>query len=204
MTIPDDPAAGGLAPDADTLTAARNDPAALGQLLESFRDYLHGLAHGRRAECHWPLPFSISDLVQDTLVLAFEHFHAFRGSSRAELAGWLGAILRRLARRRSTAMSHVTGAGAAATSLAEPARREPPDPTTLPPDEEMIARERDEAVRRVVGTLPDDHRTALDLRYTEHLSYEEIGRRLGRTPDAARKLVARALAQVGNRLEPFR
>jgi RNA polymerase sigma factor (sigma-70 family) len=65
-----------------------------------------------------------------------------------------------------------------------------------------MARERAELVRRALDRLPEDYRWALLWRYQETLSFEEIGRLLQRSPNAARKLWARALVRLQQELEP--
>jgi RNA polymerase sigma factor (sigma-70 family) len=56
-----------------------------------------------------------------------------------------------------------------------------------------VARERAEAVRQALQRLPEDYRRVLLWHYQEQRSFDEIGGLLGRTPNAARKLFARAL-----------
>jgi DNA-directed RNA polymerase specialized sigma24 family protein len=52
----------------------------------------------------------------------------------------------------------------------------------------------------VVARLSEEHQQALRLRNQEDLSFEEVGRRLGRSAEAARKLWARALARLAEAL----
>src|SRR5947209_20471729 len=82
--------------------ARRDEPGALDRLLDSYRNYLRllartGLDASLRAKA------DPSDLVQDALFKAAQHFGQFRGATDAELAAWLRRILARcladLARR---------------------------------------------------------------------------------------------------------
>ena len=57
------------------------------------------------------------------------------------------------------------------------------------------------ALERALGRLPEDYREVLLLRYQGDLSFEEIGRRLGRSANAARKLWLRALHKLEQELE---
>jgi RNA polymerase sigma factor (sigma-70 family) len=75
-----------------------------------------------------------------------------------------------------------------------------PDPGQPPPDEALVAKEQSEMVRAAVRDLPDDHRAALDLRFGHGLSHGEIGHRLGRSADAIRKMLRRAVAAVRRRI----
>jgi RNA polymerase sigma-70 factor (ECF subfamily) len=51
-------------------------------------------------------------------------------------------------------------------------------------------------LRAAIERLPADYRRVMELRYTEGLSFEEVGRRLGRSADAARMLWARAVDRL--------
>ena len=68
--------------------ARTGDGAALGQLLEQFRNYLLLLGRlqiGKRLQGK----ADATDLVQETFLEASRHFPRFRGSSEQELASWL-------------------------------------------------------------------------------------------------------------------
>src|SRR5437667_1328 len=64
----------------------------LGRLLELYRGYLSLLARlqiGRRLQGK----ADAADLVQDTFLEAHRHWERFRGTTEAELLGWLRRIL---------------------------------------------------------------------------------------------------------------
>ena len=69
------------------------------------------------------------------------------------------------------------------------------------PSHQVMQLEQGEAVRRVLERLPEDYRRVLTLRYQEGRTFEEIGRLLERTPNAARKLLLRALERVQQELK---
>src|SRR5437764_8553737 len=74
--------------------ARRSRAGALDRLLESFRHYLRLLARtGIDASLRGKA--DPSDLVQEALLKASQHFGQFQGNSEAELAGWLRQILAR-------------------------------------------------------------------------------------------------------------
>src|SRR5437867_13376919 len=82
---------------------ARHDlPEAVGPLLDAYRNYLRLVARLGMAR-HLRDKADPSDVVQDALPKAHQHFDQFRGRTEAELAGWLRKILVRrlldLARR---------------------------------------------------------------------------------------------------------
>lgn len=180
---------------AQLAAAALHDPVAFGELLGRFREFL-------RAEARRHLPPELraaegeSDLVQETFLAACRNSASFRGHTEDELAGWLRAILRR------EALNHARAARAAAEDPGDPRAGFPldvPDPGQVPPDEALVKEERDAIVREAVESLPAEYRTALDLRLRDRLSFGEIGRRLGRSAEAARKVFARAVDSVRRR-----
>jgi RNA polymerase sigma-70 factor (ECF subfamily) len=57
-----------------------------------------------------------------------------------------------------------------------------------------------ESFEALIGALPHRARTALGLRYVEDLSYEDIARRLGCSPEAARQRVSTAVRTLRRRL----
>src|SRR5207245_166431 len=83
---------GDVDPDRLLFLARGGDAAALGQLLELYRNYLMLMARvqvGRRIQGK----FDAADLVQETFLEAHRDFAQFRGGSERELAGWLRRIL---------------------------------------------------------------------------------------------------------------
>ncbi len=60
----------------------------------------------------------------------------------------------------------------------------------------VIEEEEVERVLDATARLRDVARDALILRYVEEMSYEEIGRRLGKKPQHVRSLTSKALAQL--------
>ena len=73
---------------------------------------------------------------------------------------------------------------------------------TLSPSGQAMENEQDQALQAALGRLPEDYRRVITLRYQEQLPFEEIGRLLQRSPDAARKLWARAVERLHEELDP--
>ena len=71
------------------------------------------------------------------------------------------------------------------------------------PDEESSRRERDEAVRDAVQTLPSNQRMSVVLRYFEGLSTREIASALSSSEKAVERLLARARESLEPRLARF-
>jgi RNA polymerase sigma-70 factor (ECF subfamily) len=179
------------------LSAARDGSRdALGSALEACRRYLLCVA---RHELNGSLQAKggASDLVQDTFLDAQRAFDSFRGLSEVELRAWLRRLLhhraakfgrryrttqkRRLA--RETPLSATGGEGVLPAV----------DPS---PSTQLMAVEQAQRLRQALERLPDDYRRAITLRYVEQCSFEEIGRLMQRTPNAARLLWLRAIERV--------
>ena len=67
-----------------------------------------------------------------------------------------------------------------------------------------MARESVSALRAALSRLPDDEQAVIVLRHFESLSFQEVGHRLDRSPEAARKLWSRAIARLQRLLEVTR
>ena len=191
---------------AQWLPAARaGSREALGRVLEAVRQYLLSIARQeldpdlRAKNCP-------SDLVQETFVEAQRAFGQFQGDTEAELLAWLRQLLlhrvgklrrryrdtqkRRLA--REVALGGDSSSEGPAGGLAA---------NMLSPSGQAMEHEQDQALQAALGRLPDDYRRVITLRYQEQLPFEEIGRLLQRSPDAARKLWARAVERLQEELD---
>ena len=191
----------------DLIDRARGgDAAALGQLLDGFRDYLLAVAH---RELDGPLRARLapSDLVQETYLRSQRALASFAGASEEELRGWLAQILvnrcrdlrdeHLLAAKRALDREVPLEADGSGIRLVDGL---PAD--TLSPSGQAMADEELTQLMSAVATLPDDCRQVVWLRNWEGLGFDEIGRRTGRTAEAARKVFSRAVRKLAEQLEP--
>jgi RNA polymerase sigma-70 factor (ECF subfamily) len=172
---------------------------ALGRLLETCRDYLllvanHELAGDLRAKA------GASDLVQETFLDAQRDFGQFTGRSLAELQHWLRRILlNNLAdlnrRYRDTNRRRLAQEVSLADDSTDDAAARVADDTPSPSGE-AIRHEQTAALERALARLPEHYRQVIAWRHHEGLSFAEIGELLGRTPDAARMIWARAVKEL--------
>ncbi len=136
------------------------------------------------------------DILQLTLLKAFERIAEFRGSETASLVGWLARI----------AENEIHDQAAFHRRQRRDADCELPLDEALG-DAGLAARVRsatsrlilDDEIRRLeqaLEALDARYREIILLRRFEELSFTEIGRRLGKSPDAARMLFSRAMAAL--------
>src|SRR5262249_37943502 len=144
-----------------------------GQPLERFRAYLGLLA---RAQLPAPLRGQLgsSDLVQQTLLQAHRKRDQFRGHSEAEYRAWLRTILARLLAdaARRCGPGQAGQAHSLERALEESSQRLErwlaADESS--PSQGLMRQERLLELAEAMGRLPEDQRTALELRYLQGLS----------------------------------
>src|SRR5947209_9800116 len=190
---------------ADRLSAARDGSSeALGQALDLCRHHLLEVARqaiGPTLEAKG----GASDLVQETFLEAQRLFPRFEGDSGAQLRAWLRSLLlhkaaklgRRYRGTRKRQLSREIPLSGDGPVAAHPSQIVGPVPT---PSVQVMADEQLRRLQLAISRLPDDYRRAIALRYHEGLAFEEVGRRLGRSPDAARMLWARAVDRLKQEL----
>ena len=176
------------------LNAAREgEQHQLGCLLEFYRDYLITFAT-KRLSRQLALKSSPSDLVQETLMKASSEFRRFSGVSETELQLWLRKILRR---------KLIDSYRFYQVSKTRDITREVPLPPEALPGSSGGELESSELrsvntnlLLNVLDRLDRIQQQVIQLRTFERKSFEEIGRQLGRSSEAARKLWTRAILQL--------
>jgi RNA polymerase sigma-70 factor (ECF subfamily) len=187
------------------LSAARDgSPEALGQMLEACRGFLLLIAREELGgELH--AKGSASDLVQETFIEAQRDLSQFHGNDEDELLAWLRQLLlnnlRDFRRRYRGARKRDAGREVSLESAGGQRGFERLSISdSASPSEKATQSEEAEIVKRALERLSDDHRRVLLLRYQEGLSFEEIGARLDRSANAARKLWLRAIDDMEREL----
>lgn len=184
--------------------ARRGSREALGRALEGCRQYLLVVAQ-RELPAELQGKVGPSDLVQETLLRAQQDFDRFDGDSEARLLAWLRQILvyqlANCTRQFTTDMRAVGREVALDTDDSHEALANgviTPEPS---PSEMLAAQEDDAALARALARLPEHYRRVVTLRSDERLSFQEIGRQLGVSAGAARKVWVRALQQLRQALK---
>src|SRR4051794_17509848 len=154
--------------------ARAGDGAALGRLLELYRNYLRLMARSLVGEA-LRVRLDASDLVQETFLKAHREFAQFLGASEPEVVSWLRTILvntlanqvkhhrrqgRDLQRQESLEVMLDRSSIAVQASLAAPLA-----------SPSAVAAQREQAVllADALAGLPDDYREVFILRNLEHM-----------------------------------
>ncbi len=199
-------------PDPEQLLAEarRGHGESLGALLELYRNYLNLLARVQ-IDLRLRRRASPSDVVQETFLDACRDFQHFRGRTEAELLAWLrqvlafnlGQLVQRQLRaqkrdaRREVSLEAVLSAADLSSARLESALCLRSDS----PSAQAQRREQAAVLADQLALLPPDYREVLVLRNLEGLSFDEVARRMARSPGAARVLWVRALARLQQQLQ---
>lgn len=171
---------------------------ALGRLLQVHRDYLLRLADLELGSdlC---VKMSASDVVQESCLEAQRDFRQFSGTSPAEFRHWL----------RRLVLNNVSNVGRRfrGTDKRDIQREEGgrdieqmPANSSRQGDSSVSAgvslREQLALLRLAVSNLPPHYGQVIQWRNYDRLTFEEIGRLMGRSAEAARKVWARAIEKL--------
>jgi RNA polymerase sigma-70 factor (ECF subfamily) len=174
------------------------------ELIETCRTYLLLVAN-RRMDPQLQGKFGPSDLVQETFLHAQRNFDQFRGQTQDELLAWLRKILlhhliderRRFrdATKREVGREQPLDPSSASEATLQPLASDPS------PSAQASVEEETRAMLVMLKRLPDEYREVIRLRNWERLGFPEIGQRMNRTADAARKLWTRAIERLQQELD---
>jgi RNA polymerase sigma-70 factor (ECF subfamily) len=180
------PQRSGLDPDGEDLRAAQGDRAAFDVLYRRYLDRVYAYAFYQLGDHH-----DAEDATERTFMDALRALPGYRDTG-STFRAWLFTIAhhtivnarRSRARRRSVPMP---------PSFDRPAPNA--DPAGLVDRADQLR-----SVLEAVGTLPDDRRQVILLRFVDGLSAREIGEVLERSPGAVRVLLHRALRELAARI----
>ncbi|CAN5222798.1 sigma-70 family RNA polymerase sigma factor [soil metagenome] len=178
---------------------------AIGELLDLPRQYLLLVAN-RQLGTALQAKLGPSDVVQESLMEAHRDFQQFHGNTEADILAWLRRILlnnianarehyrfcQKRAIGREVPLDQLSG-GAGCETIAS---------TGPSPSKVAAAGEQNTEIEQAVAQLPVLYQEALRLIHRENCSFEEMGQRMDRSSEAARKLWARAVEQLKLKLKP--
>ena len=170
--------------------------------IERFRPYLNVLAQ-TRFQYKLQSKLDTSDIVQQTMLNAYQSWEQFRGKTEAELAAWLRQILaniiarnlrdlgrgkRDIHRERSIDADLQQSSMQLGKLLADQAQNTP--------SQIVMQEERAASLATALMELPEDQRQAILGKYWHGLSSSEIGDQLQRSPEAVAGLLYRGLKKL--------
>jgi RNA polymerase sigma-70 factor, ECF subfamily len=186
--------------------ARAGDAPALGRLMELYRNYLRVVARTMIGQA-LRVRLDASDLVQETFLKANREFRQFLGSSEPELTAWLRQILvRTLAnqvrhhRREGRDYQRDEPLEVLLERSSSGVQRALAAPLSSP---SSVVSRREQAVllADALEKLPPDYRDVFLMRNLEHIPFEEIAVRMGRSPGAERMLWTRTIKKLSQLLE---
>jgi RNA polymerase sigma-70 factor, ECF subfamily len=173
--------------------------------LESFRPYLQVLAE---SQLHQRLQSKVdaADLVQQTMLQAYQAREQFRGSTGAEKAAWLRTILNNImlatARDFSRQSRDVTreqamvALEASSMHLANLLAA-----TSSSPSAAMHRQERANRLAQAMLTLTSEQRQAIMLKYWHGFTLSDIAQQLEKSTEAVAGLIFRGMQKLRSRLD---
>jgi RNA polymerase sigma-70 factor (ECF subfamily) len=194
-----------LTPNLDQTFASRSGAALAGdrearlEILHTCRDYLLFVAN-EELDARLQVKYAPSDIVQNALAKAVENFDGFEGNNEKALLAWLRQILKNeiidVRRALHAEKRDVRRENAADTdpNLAE-FRLGVVDPDQTPGTQAALTEDIGR-LQQALEQLSPDYEDVIRMRNWERLSFAEIGQRMGRSEDAAKKLWGRALIKL--------
>jgi RNA polymerase sigma-70 factor (ECF subfamily) len=176
--------------------------------LEAYREYLGVIAQLQlRLNPLMRGKVDASDIVQETFLKAHKNWDQFHGRTDVELAHWLRQILVNqltdLLRRFGSAGRELFREKSLEEALQESSVRfqtlltgHSPSPGDKAVHQETLLR-----LSRALVALPDDQRTALELKYLAGEPLDEVGRQLGRSKAAVAGLLHRGVVKLRQLLQ---
>jgi RNA polymerase sigma-70 factor (ECF subfamily) len=202
-TMPGDPDPG----PGELLSVARQrDGAAVGQLLELYRNYLALLARAQ-IQRHLQGRVDASDVVQETFPAAHRDFGRFRGTTEGELVSWLRQIM---AARLANLVRHHVGAKRRDVRLEQRLADQLEQSSCAlcrglvdrqpSPSQQAARREKAVLLADALKALPPDYAEVIVLHHLEGLSFPEVAGRMERSTGSVEKLWVRALVRLRRNL----
>jgi len=174
--------------------ALGGDPEAFGEVVRRWERRIFALAYGilGREE-------DARDATQETFISAFRNLPNFRGE--AKVSSWLHriAVNHCITRQRRARVRGETSLDAEQ----EDGRAQFAAPSTHSPALSAEGRERAEAVRRALGSLPPELRSVVVMKEFEDLTFQEIADALNVPLSTVKSRLYTALKQLRMRLEKF-
>ena len=184
------------------------EPAAIGPLLDLFRNYLKLIAQTQISP-KLKIRVDPSDIVQETFLDAHRDFAGFKGETEAELIAWLRKILvrnicdqakRHGAQRRDMRREQSLEAAINQSSI-RLAQAFGDDMAT--PSKQAIRREQAVLVADAIAQLPEIQQKVITMRQIHRVPFDEIGAKLDKSSAAVRMIWLRSLESLKKKIDDY-
>ncbi len=184
--------------------AAEGDEDAWRELFERHAATLRAYA-ARRLPAGLRRRVSAADVVQEAWIVALERCATFEDRPDTEFRKWMIGIVERKVREavRRHAYTSKRAVGREVTRGLRPETGQLPA-RSASPSEVAIGAEAGRLAQRVLATLPDPYREVLQLTRGDQRSLEQAAEALGRSREATRRLLERALQRFGQDFDRLR
>jgi RNA polymerase sigma-70 factor (ECF subfamily) len=185
------------------LAAQAGSNSSLGQLLQSYQSYLNLLADEELGSAI-KVKASASDLVQESFLEAKRDFGQFTGKSPEEFQAWLRRLLlnnvanviRSYRGTDKRDVSRETPASHGDLNVTQSLVCEGKSASSIVMKNELL-----DALQTAIQKLPGHYQDVIQWRNYDRASFEDIGLRLERSAEAARKLWVRAVELLQHELD---
>ena len=172
---------------------------ALDRLFASYQEQVHELVR-RRLGPGLRARVDTQDLAQSSLAEAFRDLGGFEWRGADSFERWLHRVVENKIRQKATFFRRLKRD--VGREVRPPSGAPPPGVENRTPSRILGHRHELEAVERAMEQLPEDYARVIRWARIEKLGYREIGERLGgRSEDAVRKLLMRALVRLSRLVE---
>lgn len=144
---------------------------------------------------------SASDIVQSTCRELLRGASGYEDHGEGSFQNWIRSAAENKLRNRARHWQAARRAGGELGLEPGANAAEPVSPAARGPSQDAMLREEVERLQRAFESLPEEYRRVLVRFQIEGASQAEIAREMGRTSEAVRKLVARAMARLSAELE---
>jgi RNA polymerase sigma-70 factor (ECF subfamily) len=137
------------------------------------------------------------DILQAALLKSLQHLDELKGTETPSLMAWLARIAEHEIRDRVDYQQRQRRDAAREVAIEDDSAIAAASRSAL---SRVILNEEAQRLEAGIEALSPEHRDVIVLRKFEELSFAEIGRRMGRSEDACRMLLARAMTALTLRL----
>ena len=166
---------------------------AIGTLFERFGTRLYAMIRSKMGSS-LQNRVDPEDVLQNTMLKAFEKIDQFDGNGPTTLLGWMAIIAHH--EMRDQARFHQRGKRDNRQNTAIATKHRFLADKVRSQTSALVLKEEWRILEDALNQLESDHKEIVVMRKLQELSFAEIGERMGRSPDACRMLLARAMTKL--------